>query len=154
MNTPSRGRRHTTTATSSGRAPAFISGPRLHHATETSLDLKASQTPTGMPAPCTWDFVTAQRSRRAPLSAGKRAGLCVAAVYTRANTRVMLCPSPLPRSQGEGQEAGPTAYFIGEKAAGIKILFCWLTKNSRVLGGQLGSFCDSARTRARSSRSL
>jgi hypothetical protein len=59
--------------------------------------------------------------------------------------------------KGEGlQGAGCAAeevYFIGENAAGISILFCWLTKNSRVLGGQLGNFWDSARTFARAARS-
>ena len=59
-----------------------------------------------------------------------------------------------PRSRREKSRGGQTAYFIGEKAAGMRILFCWLTKNSRVFGGQLGSFCDSSRIRARSARSL
>ena len=63
----------------------------------------------------------------------------------RVTTRARPCPDPLRREP---------AYFIGEKAAGIRILFCWLTKNSRVLGGQFGNFCDSARTFARSARSL
>ena len=58
------------------------------------------------------------------------------------------------RSRREKPRGGQTTYFIGEKAAGIRILFCWLTKNSRVFGGQLGSFCDSSRIRARSARSL
>jgi hypothetical protein len=60
---------------------------------------------------------------------------------------------PLARARGES-ERRHILYFIGEKAAGIRILFCWLTKNSRVFGGQLGSFCDSSRIRARSAKSL
>jgi hypothetical protein len=83
---------------------------------------------------------------------------------------VLLSPHPsLPPHRGEGAFTDPCqpkgggsqgggcaaeeVYFIGEKAAGTRILFCWLTKNSRVWGGQLGNFWDSARTFARAARS-
>jgi hypothetical protein len=45
-----------------------------------------------------------------------------------------------PRVDALTLSPGTLTYFMAEKAAGIRILFCWLTKNSRVLGGQLASF--------------
>jgi hypothetical protein len=85
------------------------------------------------------------------------APLCIDSAHARqgqglgkgagAGSTLVSGPTPAPLRAEQ-------AYFIGENAAGIRILFCWLTKNSRVLGGQFGSFCDSARIFARSARSL
>ena len=43
-----------------------------------------------------------------------------------------------------------SCYAVGENEAGMRILVCWLTSHSRVLGGQFGSFADCSRMRWRS----
>jgi hypothetical protein len=97
------------------------------------------------------ELVSVEQCRRAaPRLIGGDHSLARTGIRGKGKGCVNTRAKPLPLSLSMRAKT----YFIGENAAGIRILFCWLTKNSRVLGGQFASFCDSARIFARSARSL